>query len=215
MNAGPITAVSGRVSPSAPPPESLPWWARRTGFGWISAVTGLFSLIAAAVLVGERIELYLDANHRSSCDLGGAFSCTSVMESDAAAAFGFPNPFIGLVGFTVLVVIGVSLVAGAQLPRWYWIGYQIGVLAAFVFLVWLYSQALYVIGALCIYCMVCWLMITYLICLSLARSVLTGVIGGPRWLQRWAAGWAWTTATLISVACAASIVIRFMPMLLG
>lgn len=210
MNAGTVTAVSGPVAATAPDAETLPWWARRTGFGWISAVTGLFSLIAAAVLVGERVELYIDANHHSSCDLGGAFSCTSVMESKAAAAFGFPNPFIGLVGFTVLVVVGMSLVAGAQMKRWYWIGYQIGVVLAFAFLVWLYTQALYVIGALCLYCMVCWLMMTYLTCLSLARSVLTGVIAAPRWLLGWARGWAWTSATLISLACAATILIRFM-----
>jgi uncharacterized membrane protein len=209
-----ITAVSGTTARQADDPQSLPWWARRVGFAWITIITGLGSLVAAAVLVAERVHLYIDANTRTSCDFGGAFSCSSVMKSEAAQAFGFPNPFIGLVGFSVLIVIGVTVLSGASMPRWYWIGFQVGVLAAFGFLVWLYSEAVYFIGALCIYCMICWLMMTILMFVSLARSILTGVIPAPAWLHSWARGWAWMTAIIVLLACAASILFRFMGLLL-
>lgn len=204
------TAVLGRVVPSAPDTKDLPWWARRTGFGWIIVVTGLASLVAAGVLVAERVHLYLDAGAVASCDWGGALSCTSVMKSEQAQAFGFPNPFIGLVGFTILVVIGVTVLSGASMPRWYWISFQVGVAAAFGFLVWLYTVAVFSITALCIYCMICWLMITLLFFVSLARNILTGVIAAPRWLQGWARGWSWITAVVLLLACAGSILIRFM-----
>lgn len=210
-----ITGVSGPPATSGLDPDQLPWWARRTGFGWINVITGVLSLLATAVLVGERIQLYMDAGHRASCDFGTAFSCTSVMKSEAAALFGFPNPFIGLVGFTVLVVVGVVAAVGAALPRWFWNTYFVGVLAAFVFLVWLYSQAVYSIRALCIYCMVCWLMMIFLVFITLARNVLTGVMPAPAWLRAWARDWAWITAIVVAVACAASIIIAFMPQLLG
>jgi len=205
-----ITAVSGVATQPTDETQSLPWWARRVGFAWITIITGLGSLIAASVLVGERIQIYLDENTKTSCDWGGAFSCSSVMKSEAAQAFGFPNPFIGLVGFTVLVVIGVTVLSGASMPRWYWIGFQVGVLAAFAFLVWLYSEALYVIGALCIYCMICWLMMTILMFVSLGRSILTGVLPAPAWAHAWARGWTWLTAIIVIIACAASILFRFM-----
>jgi len=205
------TGVSGLAAPASPPP----WWARRVGFGWIAAVTGFFSLVAAGVLVGERIQLYLDADSKASCDWGGAFSCTSVMKSSQAAAFGFPNPFIGLVGFTIVIVVGVTLIAGASLPRWFWIAFQAGITLAFGFLVWLYTQAVYSISALCIYCMICWLMMTYLFFLALARNVLTGVFPAPAWLRAWASGWAWVTATVVVIACAASIFVHFAGLLLS
>lgn len=213
MSDSTITAVSGRVAPSAPDAKDLPWWARRAGFGWITVITGLASLIAAGVLVAERVQLYLNADAVASCDWGGAFSCTSVMLSEQAQAFGFPNPFMGLVGFGILVVIGVSVLSGASMPRWYWVCFQLGVAAAFGFLIWLYSVALFEIRALCIYCMVCWLMITVLFFISLARNILTGVFAAPRWLQGWASGWAWITAFVLLLACAGSIIINFMGLL--
>ena len=208
-----LTAVSGRVAAPAVDASPLPWWARRSGFGWVTVITGLFSLFAAGTLVGERIQLYIDANHTTSCDLGGAFSCSTVMKSTAAQAFGFPNPLIGLVGFTIVLVIGVTVLSGASMPRWYWVAFQVGVLAAFAFLVWLYSEAVYVIGALCLYCMICWAMMIFLVVISLARNILTGVLAAPSWLISWARGWAMMTAILIAIACAATIFFRFMGLL--
>jgi uncharacterized membrane protein len=195
--------------------HDLPWWARSTGFGWINVVCGVFSLLATCILVGERLQLFVNADYHPSCDFGGPFSCTSVMKSDQAALFGFPNPFIGLVGFTILVVTGVVLVAGAALPKWYWNVYALGNVAAFVFLVWLYSQAVFEIKALCIYCMICWLMMTFQVFLVLARNVLVGAVPAPGWLAAWARNWAWITAVVVVLACAASIFIKFMAQFLS
>lgn len=56
----------------------------------------------------------------------------------------------------VVAATGASLLAGARFSRWYWLGLQIGVAAAAVFVHWLIVQSLYVLGALCPYCMVVW-----------------------------------------------------------
>ena len=45
---------------------------------------------------------------------------------------------------------------GASLPRWFWVGLQVGVTLGVVFVHWLIYQSLYRIGALCPYCMVVW-----------------------------------------------------------
>lgn len=208
-----VLSTSGSATPAER--EGLPWWARRTGFGWINVITGFFSLLATAILVGERLELYTDASHHASCDFGGPFSCTSVMKSSEAALFGFPNPFIGLVGFSILIVTGVVLLAGAKLARWYWIAYSVGVVAAFSFLVWLYTQAVYDIKALCIYCMICWLMMIILVFVVLGRNILVGDIPAPKFLQGWARNWMWITVVIVTLACAASIFIQFMSQFLN
>lgn len=69
---------------------------------------------------------------------------------------GFPNPLMGIVAFTVVVVTGVLAVAKVPLPRWYWTALAVGTLAGAGFVHWLIFQSLYRIGALCPYCMVVW-----------------------------------------------------------
>ncbi len=68
----------------------------------------------------------------------------------------FPNPLLGIASFAVVTTLGVVLLTGAVLPRWVWLGLQAGVTFGVVFVHWLIYQSLYVIGALCPYCMVVW-----------------------------------------------------------
>ncbi len=91
-----------------------------------------------------------------SCSINPVLSCGSVMITPQASVFGFPNPLIGIVSFTVVLVTGVLAVAKVRLPRWYWAGLAIGTLLGAVFVHWLIFQSLYRIGALCPYCMVVW-----------------------------------------------------------
>lgn len=70
--------------------------------------------------------------------------------------FGVPNPIIGVAGFAIVAAIGVGLLAGGRYTAWYWVTVQIGVTFAVVFVHWLIYQSLYIIGALCPYCMAVW-----------------------------------------------------------
>jgi hypothetical protein len=53
-------------------------------------------------------------------------------------------------------MFGTLLLAGLALPRWMWLGLQIGSIFGIGFVIWLVVQSLYVIGALCPWCMVVW-----------------------------------------------------------
>ncbi|MBN4679091.1 hypothetical protein HUS71_27225, partial [Pandoraea nosoerga] len=86
---------------------------------------------------------------------------------------GFPNPLLGIAGFTVVVVTGVLAVAKVPLPRWYWIGLAVGILVGVAFVHWLIFQSLYRIGALCPYCMVVWAVIATLL------VVVASIVFGP------------------------------------
>lgn len=120
------------------------------------AAGGMVGLVAAFVLAVEKIALLKDPSYVPSCSINPVLSCGSVMTTAQAEAFGFPNPLLGIAAFAIVTTVGVVLLAGAVLPRWVWLGLQAGVTFGVVFVHWLVYQSLYVIGALCPYCMVVW-----------------------------------------------------------
>lgn len=147
---------------SAPAPA--PVQASATGPGvpsartiaYVLALGGAVGTAAAFALIIDRIRLLANPEFVPSCSISPVLSCGSVMTSPQAEVFGFPNPLIGLVTFPVLATLGVVLLTGALLPRWIWAGLQVGTLLGTVFIHWLIAQSLYVIGALCPYCMTVW-----------------------------------------------------------
>ena len=127
---------------------------RRTA--WVLAGAGAVGLVAAVVLLVEKIKLVEDPDYIPSCSINPVLSCGSIMRTDQAEAFGFPNPIIGVAGFAIVITIGVAIFAGASFARWFWLGLQVGVTFGVGFVHWLIFQSLYRIDALCPYCMVVW-----------------------------------------------------------
>jgi uncharacterized membrane protein len=150
-----VTADSG-VAPSEPASGTTGGASvGKPSAVWI-LLAGLGGLTAALTLTIEKIELLINPNYVPSCSINPVLSCGSVMQTPQASAFGFPNPLIGIVAFSVVVVTGVLALANVELPRWYWIGLATGTALGVVFIHWLIFESLYRIGALCPYCMVVW-----------------------------------------------------------
>ncbi|MGW5744703.1 vitamin K epoxide reductase family protein [Amycolatopsis sp. NPDC003861] len=124
--------------------------------GGLYTIGGALGLVAAVTLTLEKIERLKDPSYVPSCSINPVLSCGSVMDSPQAAAFGFPNPIIGVAAFAVVVTFGVVLLTGYQPPRWGWLGMQLGTTFGVVFVHWLIFASLYRIHALCPYCMVVW-----------------------------------------------------------
>jgi uncharacterized membrane protein len=120
------------------------------------AALAALGLAAAVALLLERFAVLQDPTHVPSCTLNPILSCSSVMLSDQASVFGFPNPLLGVVGFTLVLTAAVAMLSGARLGEWFWVGLQAGVTFGVVFVHWLVFQSLYRIGALCPYCMLVW-----------------------------------------------------------
>lgn len=117
---------------------------------------GLIGLLAAAVLLIEKIALLEDPTYVPSCSINPILSCGSIMKTDQAELIGFPNPILGVAGFPLVIATGTALLAGATLRRWYWLGLQAGATAGLALVHWLIFQSLYRIDALCPYCMIVW-----------------------------------------------------------
>ncbi len=186
-----------------------PRFAGQRGFALVLLVTGAFSWIASSLLVLERLAIYQDPDHVTACDVNPWISCGDVMQTSQAALFGFPNPFIGLVAFAAVLTTGAAMLAGARFANWFWIALQAGVTLGMAFIVWLWFQALYVIHILCPYCMVVWVMMSFLFVLLTVRNIVHGVIPAPSGVKKFLAEWAWALAVLLVVACAASIFFSF------
>ena len=143
---------------------------------WLLLVGGILGTTAAFVLTIEKIALLSDAAYVPTCSINPILNCGSIMRTDQAEAFGFPNPLIGLAAFPVLAATGAALLAGAHLRRWYWLGLQAGASLGLAFVGWLIFQSLYRIGALCPYCMVVWTVVIptfwYVTLTNLTRGTL-------------------------------------------
>lgn len=123
---------------------------------YLLIILGMIGLAAAFIILYEKLHILANPNYKPSCSINPIISCGSVMSSKQGSVFGFPNPILGLIGFSVVITTGMALLAGAKLKRWFWLGLQAGVLFGIVFVHWLFYQSVYNIQALCPYCVVVW-----------------------------------------------------------
>lgn len=123
---------------------------------WLLLVCGLIGLIASLMLTIEVFQRLKDSQFEPICNLNPIFSCTSVADSPQSHLFGFPNYFLGIAGYAAMATVGVVLLAGAKLKKWFWQLVELGLLFAILFLSWLQYSAIYRIGALCLFCMIVW-----------------------------------------------------------
>jgi len=174
---------------------------------WV-LIAGAVGLTAALTLTIEKIELLIDPAYVPSCSINPVLSCGSVMVTPQASEFGFPNSLLGIVAFSVVVVAGVLAVAKVSLPQWFWAGLAVGTLLGAVFVHWLIYQSLYVIGALCPYCMVVWSMTIPL--LVVVSSIALRPLAGNAF-ARAVYQWRWSLVALWFTGLILLIVIRFWP----
>ena len=146
----------------------------------IMIIGGTLGLLAAFELIIEKMRVISDPTYIPSCDINPVLSCGSIIITPQAEAFGFPNPILGLIGFSVVITIGVTLTSGATLSRWMWLGLNAGALLGFFFIQWLIWQSLYSIGALCPWCMVVWAVTTPVVIWITAANLASGRIPVPQ-----------------------------------
>lgn len=119
-------------------------------------IGGIIGFIAS---LGSSIELYYslkDTNYNALCSINPVINCGSVMSSSQGSVLGFPNSFLGIVGFSaILTVVGV-LYFGAKLPSRFWMIFKYGALFNFTFVLWLMYESLFQIKTLCLYCIAIW-----------------------------------------------------------
>lgn len=193
----------------------LPLMTRDRPFAWLLLITGVVGWLASGILVLEKLEVLKDPGHVTVCDVNPWISCGQVMQTPQSSVFGFPNMFIGIVAFAVIITTAMGMLAGARFARWYWLGLQAGVTLGFAFVVWLWSQALYSIHILCPFCMVVWAVMIPLFVWVTVRNVSNGVIRLPEGPTRILGDSGWIITALLYVAVIATIFFAFIQVFIG
>ncbi len=120
---------------------------------WAMLVSSTLSLIASLVLSIDEIKLASNPGGKLSCDINAVVSCGKVAKSWQANLLGFPNSFLGLMLEPVIITVAIAGLGLVTFPRLFMrvahIGYGLGLL----FALWLLSQSLFVIHALCPWCL--------------------------------------------------------------
>jgi uncharacterized membrane protein len=115
---------------------------------------GITGLIASFVLAFEEFHLLKNPDAVLSCSFNLVLNCATVMKTWQASAFGFPNMFIGLMGFPMVIMIALLGLSQIKFPRWFLIGAEIGYVFWTLFAYWLFFNSVFVIQVLCPWCLV-------------------------------------------------------------
>jgi uncharacterized membrane protein len=175
-------------------------------------ITGAIGLLASLILSVDKVQQLHDkiAGKESvfDCDISAWVSCSSVISSPQSEAFGFPNSFIGVTGFAVVLTLGVVWLSGsAAVKGWVWGGLQAGTVFGISFVTWLQHETIYEIGALCPYCMVVWVVMIPLFVGVTAHSLRLVAPGAG--ITRFVTNWTVLIVALWYVAVAAAIWFQF------
>ncbi|MGJ5751658.1 putative membrane protein [Streptomyces puniciscabiei] len=166
------------------------------GLGLLLVLTGAAGLLASWVITLDEFELLKNPHFTPGCSLNPVVSCGSVMKSAQASVFGFPNPMLGLVAYGVVICLGMSLLAGAAFPRWYWLTFDAGCLFGIGFVSWLQFESLYRINALCLWCCLAWVATIVMFWYVTSFAVLHRFLPAPAPLRTFFAEFTWVLPLL-------------------
>ncbi len=170
--------------------------------GWIFG-TMLFSscvsLLASFVLSYDAVKLAANPNANLSCNINSVISCGTVGNAWQSHLFGFPNAFLGLVAEPVVITLAVASLGGAKFPRWFMSAAQVVYTLGLIFAYWLFSQSMFVIGALCPWCLLVTLSTTLVFSTLTHINIRDNNLFLPRRVQSTLARWISVDLDLIVV----------------
>lgn len=137
-----------------------PGW--RHGHVWTYLMAGIASLVAlfaSLILSAETLQLARNPQGRLSCDINAVVSCSTVAQSWQAelirlGTLPIPNAFLGLAAEAVFLTLAVVGLSGVRFPSWLAGLTWLGSLLALAYATWLFTQSVFVIRALCPWCLV-------------------------------------------------------------
>ncbi len=160
---------------------------------------------AAGSLTMDKITTAVDPNAALDCNFSVIVQCSKNLGSAQGAAFGFPNPILGLVCWAAPLVVAMALIAGARFANWFWWLFNVGHAFALGFCIWLMIQSIYVLGTLCIWCMLTWTVSILSFWVLTGHNLREGRFGGwGRGLGRFLGTW-WPLVTIASYLIVALI----------
>lgn len=125
-------------------------------YPWVLIGGGLVGLVASVWQAAERVQMLKEPQAPLSCNLNPVIDCGGVLGNRWAALFGFPNAFIGIAIFAMLVMAGIALLGNTK-PTKLLLRAVLSISTVLIlFSFWFFGMSLYVIGKVCIFCIFIW-----------------------------------------------------------
>jgi uncharacterized membrane protein len=121
-----------------------------------SSLLSFLGLWASFTILTEKIRILENPDYSTTCNINPLVSCGNIMQSAQASTFGFPNPILGLIGFSMILAMSIMGVLGVTFSKLIYTLANAGLVFAAGFSIYLFTQSTYVIGAICLYCVCVW-----------------------------------------------------------
>jgi len=126
-------------------------------YAYILSIGGAAGLIAMTWQASERVHMLKEPTSELACNINPIIDCTGVLGNQLSALFGFPNAFLGMVFFAILATSGLVLLSGGVFNRWFRHFVMAVSLILLLFSGWFFAVSLYVLGKICVFCVVGWI----------------------------------------------------------
>lgn len=153
------------------------------------AFFALAGLVSAFVLSVEKLELLKNPDAVLSCSVNIWLNCASVMKTWQSQVFGFPNSYIGLICYPIVLAVAIGKLTGAKYSRIYMLIFQIGTLLGLIFAYWLFFQSVLVVQVLCPWCLVVTVSTTLIFESLLRYNILENNLYLPKLWHERLSGW--------------------------
>lgn len=119
----------------------------------IIVIFSILATFAAFQLSVDKIHLAENPDTKLGCSINVVLNCASVMKTPQADLFGFPNSYLGMMGYPVFLFFALSALMGVKYNKRILRLLMFGIAVAFVFALWLFYESMYIIEILCPWCM--------------------------------------------------------------
>ena len=133
----------------------------RHGATWtylIMLLASAVALLVSFILSADTLKMARNPGQKLNCDVNAVLSCSRWPNPAGGdrevRRIELPNAFFGIAAESVFVTIAVIGLAKVAVPRWFALCTWLGGLAALAYSYWLTTQSLFVINAMCPWCLV-------------------------------------------------------------
>lgn len=152
-------------------------------------VAAVFAFLASFVLSVEKLELLKNPDAVLSCSVNVVLNCASVMKTPQATVFGFPNSYLGIMGFAIVIAVAMGGLLGVKYTKRYLLTAQLFYVLGLIFAYWLFFQSVYVIQVLCPWCLVVTFTTTVIFEALLRLNLRENNFGFDKALNKRVQGW--------------------------
>jgi uncharacterized membrane protein len=127
----------------------------RTLYGIIT-IAAAVGFLASFLQMLEKITLLAHPHAALTCNINAIFSCTNILNAWQSSVFGFPNALMCLIFFTTTMAIGLVGWTGGTITRKLRLVFMGLALFFICFGFWYLWQSIFIVGAMCIFCVFCY-----------------------------------------------------------